>query len=119
MLKVYRFEHVEKGVGPLCAKVNMGPYRWDDLFHNHSFPCEDENFIEFERRIIGLGDWDRPEYVFAWDDLDKLLRVLRIGAEPILDRYGFELMEYEIKEDFVVMDDGQVCFNKLLAKRVA
>lgn len=118
MLKVYRFEHVEDGVGPLCGKI-LHRFEWEQMFYEHMFPCYDDDFVDFCGGRPGLEDGDRDEYVFGWDDLEKVVAFIKPGAEEILESNGFELMEYEVHKDYVIMKDGQVCFNKKIALRTA
>lgn len=119
MLKVYRFEHTEIGCGPLCAETS---FPWNRFFRDHTSPCELEIFNDFERFVKNRDDVverNHPDFFFGANDLDWLLSLLRTGAEEALELNDFELMEFEVTEDYLVLDDGQVYFNKSKAKRVA
>lgn len=113
-MRVFRWEHVHKGHGPLCvAAVAMG-VNWNRLFHEHSGPDEYENFNKF-----WFSGVDTHDYIFGWSSLDLLMANLRDGAIGKLEDMGFELMEYESYIDHICLADGQVVFNKLNASRVA
>lgn len=119
MLKVYRFEHKYIGCGPLCVETS---FRWNVYFKDHQAPCETDAFNDFEKFVKNrddVEDRNHPEFFFGANNLDWLLSLLRSGAEEALEEYDFELMEFEVTDDYFVFDDGQVYFNKSKAKRVA
>ena len=119
MLKVYRFEHKYIGCGPLCGETS---FSWQTYFKDHDCPRDDVGFPDFERSVKhrdSITDDDHPYFFFGALNLDWLLNLLRHGAEEELEFFDFELMEYEVTEDYYVLGDGQVYFNKSKAKRVA
>lgn len=80
----------------------------------------------YNQRGIELAEdcWGRyndlRDHVFAWNDLDLFISNLYFEAEDTIESFGFEMTVWELStDDFVVLSDGQVFFNRNKATRVA
>lgn len=111
-LKIYRWQHKETGFGPLCGKTG---FDWVFHFKHHESPCEDEGYLDFCRFF---SEEQMKDYFFAWSSLEHFLEVLEDGAEDALEECGFEFTEWEVHEDYVLLKDGQVLFNRSKAVRI-
>lgn len=112
-MRVYRWQHKESGFGPLCGETS---FNWEFNFKHHKFPCYDEGYNQFTKFF---SEDKMEEYFFAWDSIENFLEVMEDGAEEALEEWGFEFTEWEVEEDFVVLKDGQVLFNRAKAVRIA
>lgn len=111
-IRVYRWEHKELGIGPLCGETN---FRWKCWFREHKGPWEDDAFEAYRCSIPELPS----QLFYAWSCLPLLLANMYEDAEEALEEAGFELTEWEVDEgDFVLMTDGQVAFLKHKARRI-
>lgn len=112
-IRVFRWQHKETGYGPLCAR-NDDPFMWwQVLFHDHNGPEGDE-WVEYKNQESHI----KSNHFFAWDSLDKFLNILKEGAEDLLENRGYEMTEWEISEAYIVMEDGQVYFDRTKATRI-
>lgn len=113
---VYRYEHIELGVGPLCGETDFNWIRW---IHDHASPNEDFAYVEFTKALTYPPfEYRHPDYFFAFNSLERMKAILKEGAEEALYKNDFMLYVYDLEEDYVVLEDGQVFFNKKKANLI-
>lgn len=112
-MRVFRWQHTEHGFGPLCGHTD---FHWGDNFKDHNYPSEDEAFVSFFGYVT--KDEQMEPYFFGWNSLELLVGNMFTGAEEALEAAGFELTEWEVSEDFIVLEDGQVVFNRSKALKI-
>lgn len=111
-MKVFRIEHLELGVGPMCGEVAGVDY-WFVNFKEHPIPADYSAFRKFEA-ANAFGE-DHVFGVLSEDNLYGLITNRR--AVRNLTNNGFALYVYEVTEEFVVFSHiDQVCFNRAKAK---
>ena len=111
-MRVYRIEHGETGIGPLCARQPNYSISWFELFHDHNSPDTYAEYLKFANKHKMHYDNDNFQYVFGMECLDRLFGLLKENAFDTLEEYGFVLREFEVKNDYVVLPDGQVVFDR-------
>lgn len=113
MIKIYRFEHKETGLGPLCGEHSID---WNQVFYHHEYPMHSIEFVAFADRF----GWDHlgpnrvdGKYRFGCPSIDAIIDLLRDDGEEILNFCDFQLVEYEIDEedDYCLFYSNQVVFD--------
>ncbi len=108
-MKLYRYEHVDTGLGPLCGEHAIN---WRCVFDTHSAPMWFSEFIEFADMV----GWDHRKYLpntpyrFGSISFDKMMDL--VIDEEAIKKHGFVLYEYEVEEEFCVFDEWQIVFNR-------
>ncbi len=108
-MKLYRYEHVDTGLGPLCGEHELN---WCKAFDCHRAPMDFVEFVDFAESV----GWDHRQYRtdtkyrFGSVSFDRLMDLVK--NEKYLLKEGFVLYEYEVEEEFCVFDDWQIVFNR-------
>ena len=108
---VFRLEHSETGLGPYTTKDG----EYEDLLlqlSSHKAPGDFEEYWVFTKDM-----WDPEEdeflpdeWLFAWESQAHMDDFI-CGVDDLM---GFVVRQYEV-DDYLILPDGQVMFNKLTA----
>lgn len=109
--KVYRYEHLDKGFGPLCGDglTLLGGRCWDELFDHH------DSVDYFEEEYNKIEGGIKEKHYFGMTSKEALFSLTFSWTFRALEEAGFALFVYE-SEDAVVFPDGQVVFTKEKSK---
>ena len=112
-MKIYRFEHIEYGFGPLSQDgCNYHGRCWFELFKDHS---NVEFFPEFKQKLPeGIQEYHK----FGMSTLEGLLDLCYSSTPEKILENGFDLFEFEVPDDSAVFIDGQVVFDSRFARRI-
>lgn len=116
---VYRIEHQELGVGPMCGHKVPGLPVWHHMFYDHQPPCL---FNRYEKWRKSKSSSNRKNIFFGAKNKDFIRRIIidfnSLDVINTLTELGFVGVVYEAV-DFVVMHDGQIAFDKPSATLVS
>jgi hypothetical protein len=107
MMKIYRVEHVEHKIGPLCVGgSNITNKSWYEVARDHA-AIQD----------INLKFVVEAYHKFGLTDVSHLFKIFKKSRWEFLLKNNFRLVEYIVK-DYVIFDDIQVVYDSRTAERV-
>lgn len=115
-MKVYRYEHIDDGLGPFRCKKYTDDFSFNP-FKKHLVPIFQEEFRKFVSKLPEWNGLNLSPYLFGMGSLDELYDLLVYPKEQMIVA-GFVVAVYEVDGDFCVLSDGQVMFNKEKAKKL-
>lgn len=111
MMKIYRIEHTNLKIGPLCEEgCRIHGKDWFMIAHDHP------DFFDYQLENLS-ENYISTEYYhkFGCTSFAKILFLFKEGMLEMLKQYNFHVYEFEVKDYYEF--DGQVMFDSRTALR--
>lgn len=111
MMKVYRIEHRENGLGPMAGNQITSV-----SFKPHTSPFYSQVYIDYttkKAKSSGWGGLSDSKYRFGVVDRKLLLMVATTPNLRKLMELGYRFVELKLNEEceYIVLEDGQVMYD--------